>query len=105
MKNNIIKNAALNAFAAALYVAAIASFLFYSSRIFGSAKADTALVPFVMLLLLVFSVAFMGLLIFGRPVLWYLDGKKKEAVSLLVYTLGIFLTITIVALFVLYLIQ
>lgn len=99
MKKDIIKKAFLNAGAAALYVVAVASFLFYVPKSFG--LADNVLIPIVMLLLLVFSVALMGVLIFGRPILWYLDGKKQEAFSLLAYTLVIFLLITLVALFVL----
>ncbi len=102
MKHNIIKHAALNAITTALYVAAIGSFLFYAPKIFGPANAHTALVPIVLLLLLVFSAALTGLLIFGRPILWYLEGKKQEAVSLLIATLGIFLIITIIALATLY---
>ncbi|MBI1754695.1 hypothetical protein HY250_00375 [Candidatus Azambacteria bacterium] len=102
MKNTIIKTAFLNALLTALYIVAIASFLFYGPKAFGSHNADTVLVPIVMLSLLVFSVALVGSLLFGRPVLWYMDGKKKEAVSLLAHTLGIFLTITIFALLALY---
>ena len=102
MKNNIIKIAVLNALLTALYVAAIASFLFYAPKILGLNKPDTVLVPIVMLSLFVFSAALTGMLIFGRPALWYVDGKKKEAISLLAYTLGIFLVITIIALLVLY---
>lgn len=99
MKKDIIKNAFLNASGAALYVVAVASFLFYVLRSF--APVDNVFIPIVMLLLLVFSVALMGVLIFGRPILWYLDGKKQEAFSLLAHTLVIFLLITLAALFVL----
>jgi hypothetical protein len=42
-------------------------------------------------------------LILGRPALWYLDGRKKEALSLLISTLAIFLGITLLALLVLFL--
>ena len=99
MKKDIIKNALINAFVVATYVTAIASFLFYVPKSFG--PVDSVLVPIVMLLLFVFSAALMGVLIFGRPILWYLDGKKEEAFSLLVYTLGIFLLITLSVLLVL----
>ena len=104
MKNIVIKNAAVNAILTAIYVAVVASFLFYAPKVFGSSgKPDTVLAPIVMLSLFVFSAALTGTLIFGRPILWYLDGKKKEAISLLAYTLGVFLIITIFALFALYL--
>jgi len=103
MKNSIIKNAVINALAMALYIVFIASFLFYAPKFFGQNKPDTVLAPIVMLSLLVFSAAFTGFLIFGRPVLWYLDGKKEEAISLFAYTLGFFLVITVIALLILYL--
>ena len=84
------------------YVSAVASFLFYAPKIFGR-PANSALIPIAMLLVFVISAAFTGSLILGRPVLWYLDGKKKEALSLLISTLVIFLGITLVALLVLFL--
>jgi|SRR3989344_7974523 len=96
MKNDIVKNALLNASAAAVYVVAVALFLFYVPKSFG--PVDNVLIPIVMLLLFVFSAALMGVLIFGRPILWYLDGKKQEAFLLLVYTLAIFLLVTLTAL-------
>lgn len=103
MKNNIVKNAVLHALATALYIAAVASFLFYVPKFFGPNRADTVLVPVVMLSLFVFSAALTVLLIFGRPVLWYAEGRKQEALSLLVATLGIFLAITLVAFLTLFL--
>ncbi|MDO8558124.1 MAG: hypothetical protein Q7S09_02965 [bacterium] len=98
-KHAIIINALLNALGAALYVIAVASFMFYAPKNFGPQK--TVLVPIAMLLLLVFSAAFMGLALFGRPILWYLDGNKKEALSLLFSTLAIFFAFTVMTLFVL----
>ncbi len=96
----ITKIAFLHAIATAAYVVLVGSFLFYGSqRAFG--QADTAIVPIAMLLLFVFSAAFTGFALFGRPVLWYLDGKKKEALALLFRTLGIFFIITLITLFVL----
>ncbi len=103
MKNTIIKHAVLNALAAALYIILVASFLFYAPKMIGPGPADTVLVPIVMLLLLVFSAALTGLLLFGKPVLWYFAGKKKEALSLLAATLLIFLIITLGALLALFL--
>lgn len=34
--------------------------------------------PIAMLLLFVFSAALTGYLVFGKPILWYLDGKNKQ---------------------------
>ncbi|MEK7614117.1 MAG: hypothetical protein AAB428_00400 [Patescibacteria group bacterium] len=95
--NPIVKNAFVNALATAVYVILISLFLYRAPEIFGQAK--TVLVPIVMLMLLVFSAFLTGDADFrtGRPILWYLDGKKREALSLLISTLLVFLTITIVA--------
>lgn len=97
-KREIIKYALINALGTALYIVAVASFIFLGKEgVFG--ERETLLIPIAMLMLFVFSAALTGILIFGRPVMWYLDGKKREALSLLFYTLGIFLVITIITLF------
>lgn len=57
-----------------------------ASKIFG--EKDTVLTPVAVLMLLVFSAALMAVLVFGQPLMWYLDGKKKPALELLAYTLG-----------------
>jgi hypothetical protein len=54
------------------------------------------LVPMGMLLLFVCSAAITSFLVFGKPVMLYIDGQKKEAVTMLGYTLGIMVLITIV---------
>ncbi len=56
------------------------------SKLFG--EEDTFFTPVAVLMLLVLSAAVMGTLVFGRPILMYLDGKKREAVMFLGYTLG-----------------
>jgi len=97
MKAHIVKNAAINASLTALYIAAVSFFLSYGSKFFDTDKGEFA-APAIMLCLLVFSAAVTASLIFGRPVIWYMDGKKKEALSLLAYTLGIFLGIIVLIL-------
>lgn len=57
-------------------------------------RANTFLIPVTLLLLFVFSAALTGFLIFGKPAQMYVDGKGKEALSLLFNTLGIFFIIT-----------
>ena len=84
MPKDILKHAFINAFLTGMYVTLVASFLFYVPKSLGlNDTADTVLAPILMLSLLVFSVALVGTLIFGRPVLWYLDCQKKKAVSFL----------------------
>ena len=60
-----------------------------------SEKKDVIIIPMAMLLLFVSSAGITGFLVFGKPVMLYIDGKKREAVSLLVYTFGILLLTTI----------
>jgi hypothetical protein len=50
-----------------------------------------------MLMLLVFSAALVGVLIFGRPLLWYLEGRKQDSLLLLAGTLAILFVITAAA--------
>ena len=85
----------INAFATALYIIAIASFMYYGSLI-KLGRANIILVPITMLLLFVFSAALTGFLIFGKPAQLYVDGKKKEALAMLTYTLVSFSIITFV---------
>jgi len=92
----IAKYATLNALGASLYVILIASLIYSLGNGF-SGKGNTIFIPIAMLMLFVFSAAFTGILILGRPIMWYLDGKKKEAIYLLFYTLIIFFVITLLA--------
>jgi hypothetical protein len=97
-KRNILKYSIINAFGTALYVIAIASFMNFLGKYFtDNTGNNTVLIPISMLMLFVFSAAFTGSLVFGRPVMWYLDGKKREALFLLIYTLGIFMALTVIA--------
>jgi len=91
--NKIFKTAFLNAIGTTLYIGAVGSFMYYGSMIKIGKRANF-LAPIAMLLLFVFSAALTGSLIFGKPALLYVDGKKKEALTLLTYTLLIFFAIT-----------
>ncbi len=92
---SVIKNALIDALATTLYIIVVASFMFYLQ---GNVKDSEigVFAPIGALLLFVFSAALAGMLVVGRPILWYLDGKKKEAISLLVYTLGILFVMIII---------
>ncbi len=103
---NVMKYAWADALGTAVYVAAIAVFMYFLGKSFSAAPASSSvIVSIAVLMLFVFSVAFTGVLVFGRPVMWYLDGKKKEALSLLFFTLGIFLAVTVIAFILLVLIM
>lgn len=97
MQNTIFKYAFLNAVGTAGYIGLIAFFFFTMERLFGNTPdPKTMLIPMGMLMLFVFSAAVTSGLVLGRPILWYLDGKKKDAVTLFLYTLGILFAIMLV---------
>jgi len=100
--NKVLKTAFINAIGTALYVGAVGGFMYFGTVIKIGRKA-AFLAPIAMLLLFVFSAALTGSLIFGKPALLYLNGKKKDALTLLVYTLVIFFVITFITLIVLFL--
>ena len=92
----LLKTALLNVFATVLYITAVSSFMFFAGEA-KLGKSNTFLIPIVTLLLFVSSAAITGFLVFGRPVLMYVDGKKGEALTLLTYTLALLSAITVVA--------
>ncbi|KKQ24003.1 hypothetical protein A2108_00595 [Candidatus Wolfebacteria bacterium GWA1_42_9] len=93
----IIKNALVSAVLAVLYIAIIATVLTYGEQLFG--KINNVLSGMVFLLMFVFSAALMGIIVLGKPIMWYLDGLKKEALKLVFYILG-FLFVFLVMVFV-----
>lgn len=54
----------------------------------GRVPEENLLIPVVMLLLFVVSAAVTSMGVFGRPIMWYLDGRKKDAVLLAVATIS-----------------
>lgn len=93
----IRKQAFLNSFFTVLYVVAVGSFMYFGTQI-KLGRTNTILAPIAMLLLFVFSASLTGFLIVGKPLQMYIDGKKKEALSLLTYTLVFFFVFTLIAL-------
>ncbi len=101
MNVRIFKRAGINALLAFAYVTTVGLFMSNASMIFG--EKDTMITPVAALMLLVFSAALMGILVFGQPLMWYIDGKKKEALYLLAGTMAslfVLLVLTFVALLV-----
>lgn len=91
----IWKTSLKNALGTAIYVAAVGGFMFWGGEM-KLGRSHTFLVPTALLLLFVSSAAITGFLIFGKPAQMYIDGKKKEALTLLTYTLSAFFVITLV---------
>jgi len=91
----IITRALINAISTAIYIILVASLLFSFQT--STPTKDIIIIPIAMLLLFVCSAAITGFLVFGKPAMLYLDGKKKEAISLLSYTIGILFLITLIS--------
>ena len=102
MNKNIVLYALGHAVLMAAYVALIALTMANAETLFG--PVDPPLAPMGFLLLLVVSAAIAGLLVFARPIVWYLDGKKKEAVRLVIWTVG-FLALMTVLVFIYFILQ
>ena len=94
-KSQIITSALINSLSTAIYVMLIAILLYSGEQGFFE-KMNSAFIPIIMLMIFVFSAAFTGFLMLGKPVMWYLDNKKKEAVFLFFYTLAFFLIIILI---------
>lgn len=86
MTKKLLKIAFLSALGEGVYVMLVSLFMQCASRLFG--PPDPNFLGFIVFILVfVLSAAVSGALILGKPILMYLDGKKKEAVTLFAYTL------------------
>ena len=94
--NYILKRAFINSVGTLAYIILVVLLIFSLQRFIPNAE-NVLIIPIAMLLLLVCSAAITGFLVFGKPIMLYIDGKKKEAVALLGYTIGILFLITIMA--------
>lgn len=95
MHKPIFLHAGINAGATALYIIGIAVFLSNTQYIFGTEEPKSFIVPAAMLSLFVLSAAVTGALVLGRPILWYLAGAKREALSLFIATIFCLALITL----------
>ncbi len=93
--NEIQKQAFINSFLTSLYIIGIGFFLYFGA-IFKIGQ-NILLAPIAFLFLFVFSASITSYLMLGRPVQLYIDGKKKDAVSLLINTLTFFCIFTLIA--------
>lgn len=88
----------LHASGVAVYVTLIALLMRSVERWFGS-KPDGIFSPIAFLLLFVISAAITSTLVLGRPILTYLDGRKRDAIALFLATIG-WLIVVLVAAFI-----
>jgi hypothetical protein len=94
------RNPFLNALAAIVYIAFVASFMFYGMQ--HSGKQNTVLIPIAVISLFTLSAAVMGYIFGFQPLQLYLDGKKKEAIDLFIKTVAIFGGITLLVFLILF---
>jgi len=95
--------AILDAVGVLAYVAIVAWVMTNGNAWFGQVKGVGG--PIAILMLLVLSAAVVGMLVFGRPILVFLDGRKREAVmmaittvaSIAVLTLAVFSTLALLS--------
>lgn len=76
---------ALHSLGVLAYVSLVALFMDNAQKIFG--KNDNLIIGVIMLLIFILSALITGSLVLGRPILYYLEGQKREGVRLLLYTM------------------
>ena len=97
MDKKIIKQAFLLALGEGVYITLVALLMFGIQKLFGGKPDPVIIAPLAFLLLFVISAAISGALILGKPMMFYLDGKKKEALQLFGFILAWLLLFLIIA--------
>jgi len=95
------KNPIFNALSASAYITLVVTVMSFATQPLKN-KPDTFFAPIVFLSVLTLSAAVMAFLFFYQPLLFVIEGKKKEAIRLFAKTVGIFAAITLVALILLF---
>jgi hypothetical protein len=95
--DELMKKGAVHALGAYAYVITVALVFAGVESVFSGREEPGILAPISFLMLFVLSAAVMATLIFGTPVMLYVDGKKKEAVRLVGWTLCSLACLTFVA--------
>jgi peptidoglycan/LPS O-acetylase OafA/YrhL len=83
---NLLAIAFLHALGVLVYIMGVGWLMMNGDTIFGT--QDNFWGPVMVLMLFVFSALVTSLLVLGRPIWLYLEGKKKKAVKMLSYTVG-----------------
>lgn len=92
------KNPIINALGATLYIVFVASIVYYGPMLVD--KVDSVIAPIAFLSLFVLSAACMGFIFLYQPFQLFLEGEKKESVTLFLKTLTAFAISTAVLVFV-----
>lgn len=89
-----MKKPIINAVLAALYIVVLVFAM--TTFVDQPDKENSILAPITVISMLTLSVAVMGYLFFGQPVMLYIDGQKKDAVRFFLQTLLAFAAIALV---------
>ena len=101
--NKLTKIALVNSVATMAYVSLVVLVMSNGEKLFGS--GDNFGIGLTMLMLFVLSASVTGSLVVGKPILLYLDGDKKDAVKLLLYTILDLFILTLIVMLSLFLIK
>ncbi len=94
-KNDLIKRAFLNAVGVAAYIVLLMWLIsYFGERL--EAEPETWLMPVFVLLIFIISACVTASLVLLKPVLLFLEGAKKQAVHLFIYTLGFLAVLALV---------
>ncbi|MBT3271248.1 hypothetical protein HN371_29185 [Candidatus Poribacteria bacterium] len=89
---DLARHAFIHAAIASIYIGLV-GLLFYSGQdVLKTRNGPLAVTAY--LLLVVLSAAFIGVAVFGKAAMWYVDGRRSDAVSLALYTVGFLSLIT-----------
>ncbi|MFZ5364460.1 MAG: hypothetical protein ACOZAG_03185 [Patescibacteria group bacterium] len=104
MKNQkILLWSMINAIGVFAYVILVVWVITNGDKIFGQMQNFWGPVSF--LLLFIFSALVCGILVFGRPIYLWFDNAKKEAIKMLLFTVGNLFVIFLLALLVNFLVK
>lgn len=94
----LIKKAGLSAIGVTAYVVLLTWFMSHAENIFGAQHPSDWQMGTLMLLIFVISACITGGLVLLKPVMMYMDGVRKDAVKLLVYTVISLVIIAVIVL-------
>ncbi len=96
-KLGLVSRSFLHALAVALYVAGVVCFMTSMERVFQGVDEPGTIAPMTFLMLFVLSAAIVGVLMFAKPVMMFLEGQKKDAVKMAGYTIMWFALLTVIS--------
>jgi len=93
-KKHILLYGLINALGVFVYTSGVAYVMFHLGNLFPAMPGVMWLA--LMLMLFVVSATVVGALVLGKPILWYFENKKREALQLFLTTLAwLFAMVTI----------